>query len=443
MSDTTESESDTATKNKIDEQLLRFDSSESVFADRELLDPTHIVEYDRIVGRDVQLEAIISELRVVLDGNRPSNMFLYGPSGTGKSLISKTVSQRVRALADEKDIRVGVIRFNGQTPSTLGKGVYKLAEIAAIEAGTQLSVPKHGVATDEKWDEFFDIVEQHFDTALVILDEIDMFTGGGYSTETAYSELLYRLTRTSSIDRLSTQMSVIAITNKTRLLQTVDSRALSTFSPREVHFDDYDADQLIDILNRRSDAFVDDVLTNDVIPLTAALAASKHGDARSAIDLLKEAGQIADEQSASHITEGHVRKAQDRVNRNKVLEVIRGVSHQKYISLLAVAVMAQVGETELVRSPDAYVLYRYITDEHDIEQYHQETFVNRIKELSTYELVDYSRKSDGPNGGMYLELQLTENPQTIVETILEQSQIHTDALDSMRVVARNQTTERS
>jgi len=100
------------------------------------------------------------------------------------------------------------------------------------------------------------------------------------------------------------------------MMESVGSRALSSFTPEDVHFDDYDANQLQSILRRRQDAFYDDVLDEDVIPLAAAFAAQTHGDARKAIDLMRVAGELAEREGDAGVREEHVREAQDKVEKN-------------------------------------------------------------------------------------------------------------------------------
>lgn len=51
------------------------------------------------------------------------------------------------------------------------------------------------------------------------------------------------------------------------MMESVGSRALSSFTPEDVHFDDYNANQIQAILRRRQDAFDDGVVDEDVIPL--------------------------------------------------------------------------------------------------------------------------------------------------------------------------------
>jgi len=90
-------------------------------------------------------------LRVALGDNRPPNLFLYGPSGTGKSLITKAVCKNISAICESRDIRFGTIEVNCQDLDTLGVAVYESsANRAADEALVEVEVPKHGVATKEK-----------------------------------------------------------------------------------------------------------------------------------------------------------------------------------------------------------------------------------------------------------------------------------------------------
>jgi len=64
----------------------------------------------------------------------------------------------------------------------------------------------------------------------------------------------------------------------------------------ELVFDPYDASQLREILERRTDAFADSVLKGDVIPKVAALVAREHDDARKVVDTPYEAGRLAEKQ---------------------------------------------------------------------------------------------------------------------------------------------------
>ncbi|UPM45089.1 orc1/cdc6 family replication initiation protein (plasmid) [Halocatena salina] len=407
----------------IEEMLLEFDEQDGLIRDRSLLDPNYVVEEDRIVGRDKQLQEVTKMLRVALGNNRPPNLFLYGPSGTGKSLIMKAVCKNIHKICESRDIKFGTVEVNCQDLDTLNIAVYELAEQSANEAGVDVEVPKHGVATKEKWDELYRIVNENFDSVVFVLDELDMLVGRRDKQDPAFSRLLYQLSRAGANDDLTAYISVVAISNDTKMMESVGSRALSSFTPEDVHFDDYDARQLQAILRRRQDAFHEGVVDSGVIPLAAAVAAQTHGDARKAIDLMRVAGELAEREGDDGIREEHVRQAQDKVEKNRVLEVVRGISTQKKICLYATAAVAAQTADGAARSTTGYRVYQYLTDAIDVDQYYQETYVNKMKELTTYSLLDFERRSHGPSSGMFLEFQFGEQPETILETLREDSRI--------------------
>lgn len=422
----------------IEDMLLEFDDQNCLIRDRSLLDPTEVVDEDRIVGRDEQLQEVTKMLRVALGDNRPPNLFLYGPSGTGKSLIINAVCENISSICTTRDIRFGTIEVNCQDLDTLGVAVYELAQLAAAQASVEVTVPKHGVSTKDKWDELYRIVNENFDSVVFVLDELDMLVGRRDKKEPAFSRLLYQLSRAGTSSELTAHVSVVAITNDTKMLEAVGSRALSSFTPEDVHFNDYDANQLRSILRRRQDAFFENVLDDDVIPLASAFAAQTHGDARKAIDLVRVAGELAERESAERVREDHVRKAQDKVEKNRVLEVTRGISTQKKLCLYATAAVAAETENHSARSTTGYRVYQFLTDAIDVDQYHQETYVNKMKELTTYSLVGAERRSHGPQSGMFLEFDFAERPDTILETLRESSRLTDVSQSEVEAVVRSQ-----
>ncbi|CCQ34985.1 ORC1-type DNA replication protein 5 [Halorhabdus tiamatea SARL4B] len=423
----------------IEDMLLEFDEQEGLIRDRSLLDPNYVVVEDRIVGRDEQLQKVTKMLRVALGDNRPPNLFLYGPSGTGKSLITKAVCKNISRLCGSRDIEFGTIEVNCQDLDTLGVAVYELAQQAATEAGVDVEVPKHGVATKEKWDELYRIVNENFDSVVFVLDELDMLVGRRDKQDPAFSRLLYQLSRAGADDDITAHISVVAISNDTKMMESVGSRALSSFTPEDVHFDDYDANQLQAILRRRQDAFHDGVVGEEVIPLAAAFAAQTHGDARKAIDLMRVAGELAEREGDERVREQHVREAQDKVEKNRVLEVVRGITTQKKLCLYATAAVAVETNDGTARSTTGYRVYQYLTDSIEADQYQQESYVNKMKELTTYSLVDFERRSHGPSSGMFLEFQFGERPETILETLREDSRLERVSESEVTSVVRAQT----
>lgn len=412
----------------------------SVFRDKGLLDPDAVIDEDRIVGRDQQLDDIITYLRPAVQGNRPPNMLLYGPSGTGKSLIVNAVCQQVLELANAQGDDFGVIKINCQTIKSHDRAVFRLVENAAAEADVEVGVPESGVSTDQKLNRFYEILTKHFNSVIIILDEVDLLVGRQRdpNDEPAYSKLLYQLSRASQLGRIEGHVSVAALTNDPRFMEDLDGRAESSFNPQDIVFPDYDANQLQSILERRRDAFQDDVLEDGIIPLSSAYAAQDHGDARKAIDLFRKAGEIADRQGEGTVREAHVRDAQKEAERDRTLTQMQGLSAQKKLSLYATAVVPVHSKRNLnaVPSTVAYRVYQYIADLLDADEKSRDSYLRYMSEAETYNFVTSEKRGRGYGSGVHKEYTFVDDPDVVAETLqadirLEEVGNETDLIKSV------------
>jgi cell division control protein 6 len=409
--------------------MLDEEGGTSVFVNRDLVEPDTIIDEERIVGRDKQLESVVSFLKPTLQGNRPPNMLLYGPAGTGKSLIIGAVTQQIIELYKSKGGRFGVIAINCQPINTLDQAVYELVQTVAKNMGAEVGVPETGVSTKRKYRRLYRLINENYDSVIFILDEIDLLVGRRANDEPAYSKLLYQLSRASNTNEIEGRVSVAALTNDPKFMEDIDGRAESSFNPRDVYFPDYDANQLRQILKNRRDAFRSNTLEEDVIPLVAAFAAQSHGDARKAIDLFRGAGDLANERGEKEVLEGHVRESQEEIDKDRPLKLVEGLTTQKKISLYATAAIARYSRRSgsSVPSPVGFKTYQWVTDELDADQMTRETYVKYVKELSTYGLISTSRKSRGRGGGMYMEFTFTGDPTAIMDRIVKDTRLETIA----------------
>jgi cell division control protein 6 len=405
--------------------MLDDEGRESVFVNRDLVEPDTIIDEERIVGRDDQLESVVSYLKPALEGNRPPNMLLYGPAGTGKSLIIGAVTEQIIDLCESNGRRFGRVSINCQPINTLDQAVFALVEKVANDVGEDVGVPETGVSTKKKYRRLYDLVNEYYDSIIFVLDEIDLLKGRHDQDEPAFSKILYQLSRASNNDDIEGGVSVAALTNDPKFMENIDGRAESSFNPRDVYFSDYNADQLRNILKNRRDAFRENALEEDVIPLIAAFAAQSHGDARKAIDLFRSAGDLADERGATVVTEDHVRETQEEIDTDRSMNLIEGLTTQKKLALFATAAVAEFSTDSNMKVPSkvGFSIYKWITDEIDADQTTRETYVKYIKEMATYGLVGAERVSKGRGGGMYMEFTFHGDPGSMMERIYDDSRL--------------------
>jgi len=62
-----------------------WESEDSVFADKELLDIEHIPDEERIIGREDEISNLANSIHPAIRGGKPRNTLIYGKTGTGKS----------------------------------------------------------------------------------------------------------------------------------------------------------------------------------------------------------------------------------------------------------------------------------------------------------------------------------------------------------------------
>jgi archaeal cell division control protein 6 len=71
----------------------------SIFTRRERLRIDHVPDSDCIAGRDAEIKDIEELLQPGVFGELPGNAIVYGKTGFGKSLVTRHVTGRVRAIA--------------------------------------------------------------------------------------------------------------------------------------------------------------------------------------------------------------------------------------------------------------------------------------------------------------------------------------------------------
>jgi len=418
------------------EQQEESGTTISVFQNAELVDPNTIIDAGRIVGRDEQLDTIIANLRPAIRGNRPPNMLLYGPSGTGKSLIIHAVGEEINAICQTRDVDFGIISLNCQMVDTLDRAIYELCLAAGESVGEDLDVPPSGISTKDKLNRLYDFINQHFDVVLFVLDEIDYLTGRGQ--EPAYSKLLYQLSRAGAQGDIEGQCSVSALTNDPQFMERIDGRAESSFNPDNLSFEDYDATQIQEILRQRRDAFRPSALADDVIPLTAAFAAQSHGDARKAIDLIRKAGEIADRNDDEQVRDDHVREAHDVIEVDRTRELISGLSLQKQVALYATAATAHYGNIDPVPSRPGYDVYQWITEEAGVNEMTRETYVKYMNKLGSYGILTAERKGRGQGKGMISVFSFSRSASTYMESLEEDPRLGDLNDDALEEVAKRE-----
>ena len=384
-----------------------FIREDPIFVNKELLEISHLPEEGRIVGRDEEIHQLANAVNPAIFGQSPSNVLIYGKTGTGKSLSAKYVSSRLVETASEEGVDAAFAYVDCAQDTTETQAVQTIASTLNVPDATDINIPDKGISTATYYKRLWTILDQQYDVVLVILDEIDKLDDDA---------ILMQLSRAGEAGKLTNcKIGVIGISNKIKYKDRMDERVKSSLCEREFVFPPYDAGQLNDIMHARSDAFREGVLEEGVIPRAAALAAREHGDARKAIDILRYAGEIAQSKGAKQVRESFIVQARERAETDRFRELIRGSTpHSRYaLQALTMLSLNASDEEEGFRTTAIYDLYEQICRQESSDTLSLRRVRDLLKEHAFLDIIEQSRHSGGSAEGSYTEHQLLEDPDVV------------------------------
>lgn len=302
-----------------------FLDKESLFLDKSVLQSNY-TPLD-IPHRDEQIQRIAEILAPCLKLDRPSNLFLYGKTGTGKTVCVRYTTTKILEIAKTRNIPLKIVYLNCKLKK-VSDTEYRLVAELARELGK--AIPPTGLPTDEVYKIFYEALDSQKQLIILILDEIDQLV------KKTGDNALYNLIRINS-DLKRAQVSVIGISNDLQFTELLDPRIKSSLSEEEELFPPYNALQIKDILNQRKElAFKPGVIGPGVVEKCAAYAAREHGDARRALELLRVSGEIAERKNLKQISTEHIDEAEDKIDRDMILEAVKTQPKQIQVTLYSI-----------------------------------------------------------------------------------------------------------
>lgn len=282
---------------------------------------------DSIPHRDKQIKSLALILASTLRGERPSNLFIYGKTGTGKTLSVQYVRDELIKKGDELGVEIKFNYLNCKLKKVADTEYRILAALIKQLGG---SVPSTGLPTDQIWAKFIELIDDKKQLIVFIFDEIDQ------AIKKVSDTFLYSLTRLNQELNLA-QISFVGISNDVTFLENIDPRVRSSLGEEEFVFPPYNAIQLQDILNARcKSAFKEGVVDEGVIAKCAAYAAREHGDARRALDLLRIAGELSEREGEKKISEDYIDLANKKMERDKILDIVESEPKQFQLILYSI-----------------------------------------------------------------------------------------------------------
>ena len=358
---------------------------ESLFVDRSILSSSYAPQ--TIYHRDKEINKIANILAPALKQEKPSNLFIYGNTGTGKTLTVKHIIDNIEEVSRNKNIPLKTIYTNCKLKRVADTEYRLISQLASFFGKT---LPPTGLPTDEIYKAFYDAVEKDKSIVLLVLDEIDQLikkTGDG---------VFYNLTRINE-ELKNSQITIVGISNNTLFIENIDPRVKSSLSEESILFAPYNALEMQKILKERtSKAFKENVVEQGVIEKCAAYAAREHGDARKAIELLRVAGEIAERTKSKTISTDHIDEAEERLEKEKIFDIVK--TQPKQFQAVLFSVLSIKNEKFSIYTGEIYGFYKKLCFKIGLRPLTQRRVSDIIREFEMIGVINTKTISKGRYG---------------------------------------------
>jgi len=371
--------------------------------------PTYMPEI--LPHREKEINDLASILVTALEGETPSNVFIYGKTGTGKTAVTKYVGKELLRKGEETGNKVNFVYINCEIVDTQYRLLQNITNHFISEWSER--IPFTGWPTDEVFSKLRYMIDKTGGVTVIILDEVDKLKG---------DEALYNLSRINS-DLKNSKVSIVGISNDLKFTEFLDPRVKSSLGEENMIFPPYDAGDLQDILKQRiSIALKPEVIDDDVIPLCSALAAQEHGDARRALDLLRISAELAERSTSQKISKKFVRMAQNKIEIDRIMEVVRTLPTQSKLVLLAILFQEKNNEKLEIAGPvttgEVYEIYKDLCKRTRSDSLTQRRIADLISELDMMGIITARVISKG-RYGRTREIKMSSDTAEIIKILQE------------------------
>lgn len=368
---------------------FEFTPSGAVFANRSALSEEYVP--DTLVGRDEELTEYFNALQPVIENENPSNLLLYGKSGVGKTASTRYLLQQLKEDSKKIDaLTLHTLTVNCENHNTSYQAVVSLVNALRDDED---AIPSTGYPQSKVIEFLIDEINALNGTLLIVLDEVDALND---------DTLLYRLTRAREDGYVTgTYLGVIGISNDLKYRDRLRPKVRSSLCEKTVLFAPYNASELQKVIEQRIDtAFQDGVVDQSAVTACAAYGSRNSGDARLALDLLQQAGDLARTANDEVVTDEHVIEARKQIERDRVIDTVQNYSQHGKYTLLSLLQLDADGETPC-RSRVVQRRYRRLCEEEGLEPVSERAIRDYLAELDSLGIISSEMKSESDSGGQF------------------------------------------
>lgn len=250
---------------------------------------------ERMLHRDGELKAVISCLKPLLNKRNMRDMFITGPTGTGKT----TLIQYSFELLMEETTNVVAVYVNCWKKPTINAIMNKIY----LSVNRNKALFAHKKTTSDLIKDVDEELKRQDKKLVIALDEVDRIED---------MDFLYTLSRSD--------YGLVLLSNDPYALKNLDQRIRSSLSLENIEFRAYSVEEMFDILKDRVEyAFYPRSIDDSMIKLVSL---NSNGDARVGLETLRKAALVAEDDNKEKVEREHIIKALQGTKNIKSSQII-------------------------------------------------------------------------------------------------------------------------
>ncbi|MHA1143543.1 MAG: Cdc6/Cdc18 family protein [Candidatus Helarchaeota archaeon] len=377
----------------------------SVFKDETTLIRDYVPP--KLPQRDQDLLRLARDFKPLLYKDKGSfsvNVAIIGPPGVGKTASSKFFMNRFPPAAEKKGVKVSFAYYNCYTYRSKSGILRNLLE-------TQFNrFSARGFSDDELLRDLNLILEKQDKHLILILDEALML---------GVNDLLEFLHSPEAFKFGKSRMSFILVSRINEfksMAELQDSERINDI----IELSGYSKEDLYEILKYRvSLAFYEEVVSPEVLDLVIDIASATQ-NARHGIEILHQAGKIADNENINHIEPAMIRRAKGFVYPELRADVLEELKFHELLTALAISRILKDERKAMTTIDEVFSMYSIVCEEKNVKPRAKITYRRQIDILKDAGIINKFVAARGSGKrGRFTRITLHDVPASVLEEKIE------------------------
>ncbi len=344
------------------DEVMEIIEDDDIYEERRYLSEKHIP--DEIINREEETSKITGEIGRQLKNGMGENLLLFGPSGTGKTHLLKRVKEDIEDIIEKEDLEGNIIYLNCNN-STLFK-IY-------VDLNKKLEINEYkgkGKSLGDVIDDLNNRVSELDNRFVFIFDEVDKIQETKNTSGRGLNDLIYHTTRMHEREN-NADLMIVLISNDHSIEDKIKNYNRSVFNPDVILIDEYNSNEIYEILKDRCDrAFDKERIEDSALRLLAAKICQEGYDIRNGLKVLRNIDKFS---NSDKIKDDEISEALTYSEEDNTRKMIESLPHQNFLALSIIA-----GSQSKINTQSFYRIYKKFINESGHRKLSLQTLRKRI-----------------------------------------------------------------